>query len=58
MIIVSKMIGSFSGVSTLNFSQNFLTEQFLIHLADGRRSMPNLKTIILSQNKIIERKHK
>lgn len=55
---VSKMISSFGGVVTLNLSQNFLTEQSLNHLANQRNSMPSLKTVILSQNRIIERKHK
>jgi microsomal dipeptidase-like Zn-dependent dipeptidase len=55
---VAKMIASFGGVATLNLSQNFLTEQTLIHLANARNNMPALKTVILSQNKIIERKHK
>jgi pyruvate carboxylase len=55
---VGKMISSFGGVATLNLSQNFLTEQTLNHLANQRNAMPSLKTVILSQNKIIERKHK
>lgn len=55
---VAKMIAAFSGVTTLNLSQNYLTEQTLIHLANSRNSMPALRTVILSQNKIIERKHK
>lgn len=55
---VSKMINCFGGVVTLNLSQNFLTEQSLNHLTNQRNSMPSLKTVILSQNKIIERKHK
>jgi hypothetical protein len=55
---VSKMISAFGGVATLNLSQNFLTEQSLAHLANQRSSMPSLRTVILSQNKIIERKHK
>lgn len=50
---VGKMIIAFGGVITLNLSQNFLTEQTLAHLANGRNAMPVLKTVILSQNKII-----
>lgn len=52
------MIGSFGGISTLNLSQNYLTEQTLVHLANSRQTLTNLRTVILSQNKIIERKHK
>lgn len=52
------MIAAFGGVTTLNLSQNYLTEQTLIHFANSRHSMPALRTVILSQNKIIERKHK
>lgn len=55
---VAKMIAAFGGVTTLNLSQNYLTEQTLIHLANSRNNMPALRTVILSQNKIIERKHK
>lgn len=55
---VLKMIGSFGGISTLNLSQNYLTEQTLVHLANSRQTLTNLRTVILSQNKIIERKHK
>jgi len=52
------MIPALSGVITLNISQNYLTEQSLIHLANNRQHLPSIKNIILSQNKIIDRKHK
>ena len=49
-----------AGVSTLNLSQNTFTERTLDilyeHLKDCGKV--ELKSIILSQNKIIERKHK
>ena len=50
---IAKMIIAFGGVITLNLSQNYLTEQTLVHLANARNAMPSLKTVILSQNKII-----
>ena len=46
------------GVVTLNLSQNFLTDRVLDILANGRSFLPAMRNIILSQNKIIERKHK
>ena len=46
------------GVVTLNLSQNFLTDRVLDILANGRSFLPVMRNIILSQNKIIERKHK
>ena len=45
-------------VITLNLSQNFLTDQVLDIIVDYREQLPKLKNVILSQNKIIERKHK
>ena len=46
------------GVVTLNLSQNYLTDRALDILIDGRDYLASMKSIILSQNKIIERKHK
>ena len=46
------------GVVTLNLSQNYLTDRVLDILIDGRDYLASMKSIILSQNKIIERKHK
>jgi hypothetical protein len=40
-------------VVTLNLSQNLLTEHAIDHLISNRNNMPNMKSIILSQNKII-----
>lgn len=55
---VLRMIPYLGGVATLNLSQNFLTEVSLTHLANLRNSMQSLKTVILSQNRINDRKHK
>jgi hypothetical protein len=46
------------GVITLNLSQNFLTERVLDILINGRDHLHSIKSIILCQNKIIERKSK
>lgn len=43
---------------TLNLSQNLLTERVLDIFIDNRELLPKVKNIILSLNKIIERKHK
>ncbi len=45
-------------VCTWNLSQNFLTERVLDIFIQEREAMPDLKNLILAQNKIIERKHK
>ena len=55
---VKKMMSSMGCVITLNLSQNMLTEHAIEHLINSRNSMANMKSVILSQNKIIERKHK
>ena len=47
-----------SNVITLNLSQNYLTDHVLDIFMEARNQLPNIKNIILSQNKIIERKHK
>lgn len=52
------MMFAFGSIITLNLSQNNLTEHALDYLIANRSLMPNMKSIILSQNKIIERKHK
>lgn len=46
------------GVITLNLSQNLLTERTLDIIHDMRQHLPALKSLVLSQNKIIDRKHK
>ena len=55
---VGKLIPYLGNIITLNLSQNFLTEHILDILGDAKQHLPKLKNIILSQNKIIERKHK
>ena len=55
---IHKILPYLGNVITLNLSQNFLTDRTLDILVDGRAYLENIKTIILSQNKIIERKHK
>ena len=55
---VSKMMAAMGCVITLNLSQNMLTERTIEFLINNRANMPNMKSVILSQNKIIERKHK
>lgn len=53
-----KMFSYFGGVINLNLSQNLLTEHILDMIFDNIASFPSLKVLTLSQNKIIERKHK
>ena len=55
---VGKIIPYLSNIITLNLSQNFLTDHVLDILGESKQQLPKLKNIILSQNKIIERKHK
>jgi hypothetical protein len=52
----AKLIPLLAGISTLNLSQNALTEQSLTCLGNLRPSLPQLRAVILSQNKIVERK--
>jgi hypothetical protein len=42
----------------MNLSQNNLTEKTLDILTKGRQMIPKVKNIVLSQNKINERKDK
>lgn len=55
---IPRMIYALGNIITLYLSQNLLTEQAIEYLIAHRGSLPNLKSVILSQNKIIERKHK
>lgn len=55
---IPKMTTALANISTLYLSQNQLTEGSMEHLIKYRESMPHLRSLILSQNKIIERKHK
>lgn len=56
--VIPRIMFSLGSIITLNLSQNNLTEHALDYLIANRSLMPNMKSIILSQNKIIERKHK
>lgn len=49
---MDKMLPYFSNVITLNLSQNLLTDRFIDRLLAFLPKMPNLKSLILSQNKI------
>lgn len=51
--VIPKMIYSLGNVITLYLSQNLLTEQTIEYLISNRTSLANLKSVILSQNKII-----
>jgi hypothetical protein len=43
---------------TLNLSQNLLTDKVLDILIQNRQMIPKVKNIVLSLNKIVERKDK
>jgi hypothetical protein len=43
---------------TLNLSQNLLTDKVLDILIQNRQLIPKVKNIVLSLNKIVERKDK
>ena len=55
---IIKMIPYFSNIQSLNLSQNQLTEQTLNILIEHKLHLPLLKSVVLSQTKIIERKSK
>lgn len=56
---IEKLLPSLSNAQILNLSQNNLTEAVIDILIKHRFGyLSGLKNIILSQNKIIERKHK
>lgn len=56
--VIPRMMFALGSIITMNLSQNNLTEHALDYLIANRNLMPNMKSIILSQNRIIERKHK
>lgn len=56
--VIPRMMFALGSIITMNLSQNNLTEHALDYLIAKRNLMPNMKSIILSQNRIIERKHK
>lgn len=49
---LDKMLQNFSSIITLNLSQNLLTDKFIDRILDNLPKLPNLKSLILSQNKI------
>lgn len=55
---IAKMIPLLSNILSLNLSQNQLTENTLNTLIDNRGNLPLLRTVVLSQTKIVERKSK
>lgn len=55
---IFKILPYMKGVLTLNISQNLLTERVLDILIEGRAYLESMRSIILSQNKIMERKAK
>ena len=55
---IAKMMPYFSHLMSINLSQNQLTEQTLNLFIDNRANLPLLKSLVLSQTKIVERKSK
>lgn len=55
---IASMLPYFSNLTTINLSQNQLTENTLSMIADNKCNMPLLKNVVLSQTKIVERKSK
>ena len=55
---ISKLLPYLTNITTLNLSQNLLTDNVLDILHENKKYLPSLRTVILSQNKIVERKHK
>ena len=55
---LTKMLPFMGDLVTINLSQNFLTEKILDILIKNRPLLPKVKNIVLSMNKIVERKDK
>ena len=55
---VAKMIPYFGTLVSLNLSQNQLTEHTLTLITNNRSNLPNLRSLVLSQTKVVERKSK
>ena len=53
---LAKMLPFMENVITLNISQNLLSEKSLDTLIKNRQMVPKLKNLVLSMNKIIERR--
>ena len=52
---MDKLWGCLENIITLNLSQNLLTDRFVEQLYQNLGRLPNLRSVILSQNKIRER---
>ena len=55
---VTKMMPYFGNLLSINLSQNQLTENVLNLFIENKNNMPLLKSLVLSQTKIVERKSK
>jgi Ran GTPase-activating protein (RanGAP) involved in mRNA processing and transport len=55
---VAKMLPYFSNLISLNLSQNQLTDHILSIIIDNRPNLPLLRSLVLSQTKIVERRSK
>lgn len=55
---LAKILPFMGDLVTLNLSQNSLTEKVLDILINNRSLIPKIKNIVLSLNKIVERKDK
>jgi hypothetical protein len=55
---IEKMLPYLKGVQTLNLSQNMLTERVLDILIKGKAQLSEMRSVVLSQNKMTERKAK
>ena len=55
---LSKMLPFMQDLVALNLSQNLLTDKILDILVQNRQMIPKVKNIVLSLNKIVERKDK
>ena len=55
---LAKMMPFLTHLTSINLSQNQLTENTLNIFIDYRQSLPALKSLVLSQTKIVERKSK
>jgi hypothetical protein len=55
---VDKLLPQLSHTMVLNLSQNFLTDRVFDSLMNGVSQMPNLRNVVLTQNRIRERSWK
>lgn len=52
---VERMLPFLSGVTSLNLSQNYLTERTLDYIMAVTNQLPLLRNVVLSQNRIREK---